>query len=109
MPVAIRGTSRLKFSRLLDIDGVESWELPEYPVIESAPDDRRYRVERGDRIDRLASRFYQSTELWWVIAVANNMVLLPNDLKPGTSIVIPSHRRVFTDILRRPGRGAEGR
>lgn len=109
MAVKLRSGSRLRFSRLIDLDGVEHWELPEYPVIEPASDDNRYTVDRNDRIDRLASRFYGTPDLWWVIALANNMELLPSDLNPNTTIIIPSQRRVFTEILRRPSRGREGR
>ena len=102
-------SSRLRFSRLLELDGVEHWELPEYPAIEPARDDKRYVVDRNDRIDRLADRFYGTPTLWWVIALANGMELLPNDLNTQETIVIPSQRRVFTKILRRPTRGLEGR
>jgi len=99
----------LLFARLITIDDVEHWELPVYPKIEAAPDDKRYTVDRGDRIDRLARKFYGSDDLWWIIALANNMELLPCDLNPNTVIRIPSQRRVFTHVLRRPSRGEEGR
>lgn len=109
MAVKIQSTSRLRFSRLLELDGVEHWELPEYPRIDPARDDQKYIVDRNDRIDRLADRFYGSSALWWVIAIANGMELLPNDLSAQATIIIPSQRRVFTQILRRPTRGMEGR
>ena len=109
MTVALRSTSRLRFARLITLDGVEHWELPEYPNIQPASDDKRYTVDRNDRIDKLANRFYGSPDLWWVIAIANNMELLPSDLKPNTQIIVPSQKRVFTQILRRPSKGKEGR
>ena len=109
MTVRVRDTSRMKFARLLDLDGVEHWEMPEYPKIEAAPDDRTYVVDRNDRIDRLSDSIYGSPDLWWIIALANDMELLPNDLFENQTIRIPSGRRVFTDILRRPSRGLEGR
>ena len=109
MAARIRNSSRLRFARLVTIDGVEHWELPEYPAIGVAPSDVRYTVDRGDRIDRLANYFYGDPALWWVIALANGMALLPNDLKPGEEIIVPSQRRVFTEILRRASGGVEGR
>lgn len=109
MTVRIRDTSRLRFARLITIDGVEHWEMPEYPEIREAPDDIIYTVDRNDRIDRIATRFYNSPDLWWIIALANELRLLPNDLSEGDKIRVPSGRRVFTEILRKPSRGREGR
>lgn len=109
MAVRLRNTSRLRWARLITLDDVEHWEQPEYPKIEAAPDDKRYTVGRNDRVDRLAQRFYGSQDLWWVIALANGMELLPSDLNPNAVLRIPSQRRVFTEILRRPNSGVEGR
>jgi len=109
MTVRLRNTSRLKFARLATIEGVEHWELPEYPAIQEALDDARYVVDRKDRIDKLATTFYSDPSLWWIIALANGMALLPNDLRPGSTIRVPSQRRVFVEILRRPSGGSEAR
>lgn len=109
MSVRVRDASRLKFAKLSTLDGVEFWELPEYPKIEDAPDDRRYVVNRRDRIDLLANAFYGTPVLWWVIALRNDLELLPNDMYEGQVLQIPSARRVFSQILRRPNRGEEGR
>lgn len=106
MGVKIRNvSSRLNFARLVSIDDVESWELPEYPIIDPASDDLRYTVDSNDRIDRLSQTFYSTTELWWIIAIANNFELVPNALNKGDVIRIPSARRVFTEILRRADGG----
>ena len=109
MAVRLRNTSRLRWAKLITLDDVECWELPEYPKIEAAPDDKRYTVGQNDRIDKLAQRFYGSMDLWWIIALANDMELLPDALSANTIIKIPSQRRVFTEILRRPTGGVEGR
>lgn len=106
MAVKIRNvTSRLNFARLVEIDGVECWELPEYPRIDPAPDDLRYTVDRNDRIDRLSVVFYSTPDLWWILALANGFELVPNDLNKGDVIRVPSGRRVFTEILRRADGG----
>lgn len=109
MAVRIRDTSRLKFARLITVGGVEHWESPEYPEVGNAADDLLYEVQAGDRIDLLSNRFYQTPDLWWIIALANEFRLLPNDLNTRDMIRIPSARRVFSQILRRPSRGLEGR
>lgn len=105
MTVKISGSSRLRFSRLITLDGVEHWEMPEYPEILPANDDIVYTVDSSDRIDNLSNRFYSTPILWWIIAIANDFELLPNDMVPGNTIRIPSARRVFGDILRKKQRG----
>jgi hypothetical protein len=109
MSVRLRDTSRLRWARLLTIDGMEFWEQPEYPEIGEAPDDMAYEVSRTDRIDRIAFNFYRSTDLWWIIALRNDLRLLPDDMYEGRIIQIPSNRRVYNTILRSPSRGKEGK
>jgi hypothetical protein len=109
MAVKIRTTSRLNFSRLLVIDSVEHWEMAELPIIEPAQDDEIYQVNQEDRIDLISNRKYGNPELWWVIALANGFSLLPNDLKPFSTIRIPSNNRVFNKILRQAAKKKEGR
>lgn len=109
MTVHVRNTSRLRFAKLTIIGGVEQWNLPEYPEIAPAPDDMRYVVSRRDRIDQLAFSTYQNSELWWIIALRNELRLLPNDMYVNQVLQIPSPRRVFSEILRLPSGGVEGR
>lgn len=108
MAVKIRQTSRLNFSRLLVIDDIEHWEMAELPTIAAASDDTLYQVRQEDRIDLIAKRFYGSADLWWVIAVANNLALLPNDLKPFSTIRVPSNNRVFNKILKQAPKKKQG-
>lgn len=109
MGTKVRETSRLNWTRLLETEGVEHWDLPEYPDIQEADTDVFYDVDSADRVDKLAERFYGSRDLWWIIALANNLRLLPNDMFLKQRLRIPSSKRVFTEILRRPSRGREGR
>lgn len=109
MAVRVRSTSRLRYSRLISLGGVESWGFPEYPSILPARDDKKYTIQRGDRPDSIAVKFYGSPDLWWIIALANNWDLVPNRLNVGDQILIPSPTRVFSRILRRASRGLEGR
>jgi hypothetical protein len=86
---------------------VEFWDLPEYPEIGPAGDDIMYTVNRLDRIDLIANAFYESADLWWIIAIRNDMRLLPNDMYEGQKLYVPSSRRVFGTILRNASRGRE--
>lgn len=107
--IKFRSTSRQNFSRWLVIDDVEHWEMSELPIIDAGQDDIIYQVKQDDRIDLLAARFYGNAELWWIIAIANDMALLPNDLKPFATIRIPSNNRVYNKILKQAPKKREGR
>lgn len=111
MAIRVRPTSRLNFARLVTLgtSNIECWEMPEYPVINEGQDDVIYQVQQEDRIDLLAERFYGNPELWWVIAIVNGMALLPNDLRPSSTIRIPSNNRVYNIILKLAPRRREGR
>lgn len=41
--------------------------------IDRRPEDIIITTESGQRLDRLAFRFYDDAKLWWVIAAANNL------------------------------------
>jgi len=100
----VKQTSRLRFYDLVDVDEYTFWdgpeELPEVPVQD---DDKFYRVTGVDRIDLLAYRFYGDAVLWWVIAVANDLELVPTALNEGAVLRIPSktyvQQRLFTDAV----------
>jgi len=108
--VSIRGTSRLKFARFVTVEGVDFWELPEYPEVLPAPDDILYTVSRKDRIDTLSECFYDGDPtLWWIIAIVNKFRLLPTDMRENMQIRVPNGKRVFTQILKSANRGEEGK
>ncbi len=90
MPVRLSRSSRLRFTDLIIADEVEFFDLLDLDEIPEQIDDLKYRVTSVDRIDLLAYRFYSDPTLWWVIARANDMHLLPSDLKVGEEIRIPS-------------------
>ena len=99
MPISISTRSRLRFKELLDINGVTFWELDNLPTVPLSTDDQYYRVKQDDRIDLLANAFYSDPNLWWVIALANDMDLLPTDLVPNEIIRIPSPTYVATQLF----------
>jgi nucleoid-associated protein YgaU len=51
--------------------------------------DVSYQVREGDRLDRIAFMYFGTENLWWLIADANDGLLLPDPLKPGTILRIP--------------------
>jgi hypothetical protein len=92
--------SRLRFGSPGTIDGIEFWDVLDLPVLPEQSDDISYQVQGGDRIDRLANKFYGDPELWWVIAEANGFEILPTDLNEGEFIRIPSPRFVQQQLFR---------
>lgn len=94
MTVKIKQRSRLQFGNLLSIDGFEFWDLLQLPQIRPQPDDIFYTPKDHERIDLLAYKFYGDPILWWVLAVANDLELLPTDLNSGVTLRVPSLRYV---------------
>ena len=90
MPLLVNANSRLRFKEFLTVNGVSFWELDALPTIPKSAADLYYTVEDVDRMDLLATRFYGNPNLWWVLAVANDMDLIPTGLRPGAVIRVPS-------------------
>lgn len=90
MSISIPRKSRLRFKTFVEVNGIQFWDLDNLPTIPLSADDFYYFVRATDRMDLLATRFYGDPNLWWVIAVANDMDILPTNLQVGTTIRIPS-------------------
>ena len=58
-----------------------------------------YQVQANDRMDIIASKFYDGRgDLWWIIAAANNLSL-PTDLEEGMFIAVPvDYKNVIESI-----------
>lgn len=108
MAVKVRRFSRLRFGELIEVDDIEFWDVLDLPEIPEQPDDLQYQVRKPDRIDLIAQRFYRDVRLWWVIAVANNMEILPTDLNEGDEIRIPSPRYVKQELFKKATVGSRG-
>jgi nucleoid-associated protein YgaU len=100
MSVRIPSGSRLKYSTLQVADGVEFWDIADYPTIPTSSLDTVYTVTATDRLDTLAYQFYGDPTLGWIIAVANNLDLMPTDLSPGMTLVIPAQQTVQQQIVK---------
>jgi len=110
MAVEINPSSYLLFSQLLNVDGIQFWDLVDFPDIFPQDDDIFVTIGEGVlgainssdeaiRTDLLSNRIYNTPQLWWVIALRNNFEVVPNEFKLGAQIVVPSSRYVFQEIL----------
>lgn len=104
MSVEISKFSRLQFAELISSDGVEYFDMLEAPEIEAQADDVQHFVLQTDRIDLLANHYYGTPVLWWVIAVANDLELVPSEFREGQTLRIPSPRYVLQELFKRAKR-----
>lgn len=85
--------SRYVNQSVLRVQGSDGQSRPTLYRKPTAPARRflHYEAVYGDRMDLLASRFYQDPTLWWVIADANPEVFFPGTIAPGSILRIPQH------------------
>lgn len=71
-------------------DGVNVIQSRQFPLpLRPKADDKRYTVQAGDTITRIATRFYGDPLMWWVI-VDKNAVDYPLEITPGMVLIIPA-------------------
>lgn len=110
MAIKINANSYLLFSELQNIDGVEFWEMPEFPELLPQDDDLFVTIGKGERgqfvssedslrIDILSNRIYGTPHLWWILALRNNFEVVPTAFKLNETIIAPSPRYVFQEYL----------
>lgn len=90
----IPNNSRLRFAIFAVDEGVEFWNRVDFPELTVQPDDEFVTVTPRTRLDDLAQRRYGDPMLDWIIAIANDMEILPTDLTIGSVIRLPSARYV---------------
>lgn len=71
----------------------------ERPAKLDYPDNIRVPAEPGDTWSSLAYAYLGDPELWWAIAIFNNVFNPLEDPKPGTVLTIPSIRTVHEVLL----------
>lgn len=110
MAVQINEASYLLFSKLVNVDGIQFWDLVDFPQLLPQTDDIIVVVGSGQfgglvsndeplRIDLLSYRIYRTPQLWWAIALRNNFELVPTDFKLNQEIIVPSPRYIFQEVL----------
>jgi hypothetical protein len=61
-----------------------------YPKIKPTDNDIYIISTQSDRLDLLASKYYNNASYWWVISVANNLNDASLSIEPGRQLRIPS-------------------
>lgn len=89
-------TSRYKFVREVEeVSGIYL-DLPSFKSIPESPGDIYHVVSVNDenRLDRVSHTYYDTTELYWVIALANGIVD-PLTVKAGLVLRVPPIDIIF--------------
>ena len=89
MPVRISPSSRLRFADLRIIDEITFWDIVDLPTFVPSDKDIRHTVQGFDRIDLIADKYYQDPALWWVVAWANDIEIVPTELNENDILIIP--------------------
>jgi nucleoid-associated protein YgaU len=69
------------------------------PYIPPSDSDILIYTTAEDRLDLLALSYYNDSNLWWVIAMANNLTDIDLKLNPGTQLRIPMRASEITQYL----------
>lgn len=82
------------------IEDIEFWELPDNTVVEvkAAGSDSIKTFNANERIDTVAHNTVGDVIAWDVLAGLNELRELPQDLKPGDRIRIPTRPRLASEI-----------
>lgn len=109
--------ARKKYYDVANIAGIEQLDLLSFKWLRFSRflRDRevlRYQVtaDREGRLDRISADFYNNVFLYWIIALANDILDPINDVSIGTTLVIPSASDIeayFQTIVNRRQRGQE--
>ena len=72
-----------------------------YPRIKASNEDMYIVSEGGDRLDILALKYYNDQNLWWIIAVANNLNDASYSIENGIQLRIPGNiAKILNDFER---------
>jgi len=102
MGVRISRSSWLSLAPLLRADGIVFWDTPDLPELAPSSGDRFIDVDSTylGRLDLIAHDFYGDVNLWWAIALANNIDQIPTDMPIGTRLRIPDKQVVDAALSR---------
>lgn len=98
--VSIKRGSWLKNQALDRYDGrTVAWGgFERLPDIEERDGDILYRVQGDERPEQIAQRFYGKYEMWWIIALANNIRIPISDMWPGRFLRIPDPNAMLQQV-----------
>lgn len=62
-----------------------------YPKVSPSDSDLYIITDETDRLDLLAKKYYGDSNMWWIIAVTNNINDASIYIEPGTQLRIPTN------------------
>lgn len=97
--------SFLNFADLFEFQGETFFDTPDFPELLTRTDDTFVTVDARylGRLDLMAHDKLGTSELWWVIALANSIDLLPAGAALGVSLRVPSRVAVKNYLARGQG------
>ena len=90
--------SRYDYTKNKKVNKKSVFKPTMYPKIPLRDDDIYIYSRESDKLEHLSYRFYKNSELWWVIARANNISNGTIFLEPGKQLRIPNPASI-TEIL----------
>ena len=89
----------LNFAPLISYESYEFWDTPDFPEILPQDNDTFITVEDVyvGRLDLIAYDYYQDSNLWWVIALANKIDQIPTGVSLNMTLRIPN--KSYVDSL----------
>lgn len=97
--VRIKRGSWLQNCRYVELeDGTVTWATFEIPEIPERSGDLTVTLSDPGRPEQIAREYYGVPELWWVIAVANDIRLPMIEMSPGTEVRIPDPEWVRNQV-----------
>lgn len=84
-------TSYMNFCNFFEYEGESFFDTPDFPELPQSDKDLIIGVSDRymGRLDLIASDYYQDPGLWWVIALANDLRLIPDQMKLNMKLRIP--------------------
>jgi len=75
-----------------------------FPRIEPDPNDTIIVTSVGDRLDTLATKYYDNPRYWWVIASVNDLGAGTLAIPPGSQIRIPASPSTIIQLFEEANR-----
>ena len=96
MSALIPDRSYLNISEYLSINGVEFFDTPDFVDFPENNTDRFIVIDSkySGRLDLIAYDYLNDENLWWIIALANDLRDIPCNVFPTRKIRIPSEESV---------------
>lgn len=93
-------TSYLVQADFINVGGIDFFDTPEFRPLLADETDTFFEIsaEYQNRPDLIAFDFYDDEQLWWILALANDIWLAPSEFSTGRRIRVPAFERVSAYI-----------